>query len=310
MVWNTSHLLARTLQTLRQSGLERWEWELLVIDDCSEDDVVDTLNNYLDLPLVYHRLEHDMGMRGNTAALNTGIAQARGEVVMWSTPEVMLPPGALAAVYEKAVGGHVWVTLPSHGLTASVQLRLDQVDWLADLQQIRTLVADLPVDAFDVLWFYYNFFPNGRREGPSYQSLGKPYGNNQTVGVLRTEWLEKIGRFPYFLDYGSDDPWIAGNRRVRGYTDVTLWDFESYHQWHPPLTFWMAQGKAPHWNRWGHTTSNLWPDPQVPSGGTCEIWDGGDHSPMTDSEKSAILTLWPTVNATGFRAKRNRCSAP
>ena len=41
MTYNTSHLLARTLQTLRQQALD--DWELIVIDDNSEDDVEGTL---------------------------------------------------------------------------------------------------------------------------------------------------------------------------------------------------------------------------------------------------------------------------
>ena len=36
MTYNTSHLLARTLQTLRQQALD--DWELIVIDDNSEDE--------------------------------------------------------------------------------------------------------------------------------------------------------------------------------------------------------------------------------------------------------------------------------
>ena len=69
MCWNTSHLLARTLRTLQKQTLD--DWELIVVDDMSEDDVPLVLRqNGEGLPIKYHRLEHEMGMRGNTVSLN------------------------------------------------------------------------------------------------------------------------------------------------------------------------------------------------------------------------------------------------
>lgn len=305
MCWNTAHLLGRTLETLKNQNFAE-EWELLIIDDFSEDDVPLVLEQHgQGLPIEYHRLEHKMGMRGNTFALNYGLQKAIGEGVMWSTPEVMLPPGALEGVCSTLClrrDDLLWVTIPSHGISIDIQLCIDEVDWKSDIHAIETLVNDLePSDSVSI-WFYLNFFEDGRWDG--YRK--KTFGNNQTVGVLRKRWLETIGRFPYFLDYGSDDPWVASIRKANGYTDVTLWEHEAYHQWHAPIGYWIALGKAPNWNKFGHTTSNLLDDPEVPFGGTCIVWDGGSRVQMTSKEIEAALSLREFVYATGFRERDKR----
>jgi len=302
MCYNTAYLLGRTLETLQKQTLD--DWELIIVDDNSEDDVLLTLARHgAGLPIQYHRLEHDFGMRGNTFSINYGVEQAQGHVVMWSTPEVMLPPGALQAAYDAHVAApseRLWVTIPSHGLTAGMQLRIDTVNWREDIHSIKRLVADQSPESFDSRWFYTNFHKDGRRDQPR----KKEYSNNQTVAVVRQTWLDTVGSFPLFMDYGSDDPWAGGARREHGFKVVTLWEQEAYHQWHPFAQFWMAQGKAPNWNRWGHTTSNLMNDPRVPDGGTCEIWDKGDRSPLTEAEKAhEYEVVAPLVAAVGYRAR-------
>jgi len=304
MVWNTSHLMARTLETLKKQTID--DWELLIIDDNSEDDVQKVLQENGDgLPIKYHRLEHDMGMRGNTFSLNYGLEHATGDVVMWSTPEVMLPPRALERAYEENIYTDqlMWVTVPSHGLTAEIQLLIDTVDWRSDIDNIKHLLDDVPEDHWNSVWFNLNFHANGRLSQPSRQEMGKEYGNNQTVAVMREQFIQEIGTFPYFLDYGSDDPWISRVRKEHGYRDLTLWDQEAYHQWHPTCQYWMAQGKAPHWNKWGHSTVNILGDSRVPEDGTCNIWDAGKTDSLTDDEKQRALSQRDVVVATGFRYK-------
>lgn len=303
MCWNTAYLLGRTLETLQKQTLD--DWELIIVDDNSEDDVLQVLARHgAGLPIQYHRLEHDFGMRGNTYSINYGVEQAQGYVVMWSTPEVMLPSGALEAAFDahaSALGELLWVTIPSHGLTAEMQLQIDLVDWRKDIHNIKRAGVDLPLDSFASKWFWLNFYECGRQDW----SKKKEYSNNQTVAVVRQAWLDTVGSFPLFMDYGSDDPWAGGARRKHSFKVVTLWEQEAYHQWHPFAQFWMAQGKAPNWNRRGHTTSNLMNDPRVPEGGTCEIWDEGDRSPLTEAEKAhEYEVVAPLVAAVGYRARR------
>jgi len=300
MVYNTSHLMARTLQTLQKQTLD--DWELIIVDDMSEDDVPLTIANHgHGLPIRYRRLEHDMGMRGNTASINYGQNQAVGEIVMWSTPEVMLPPGALRAVYDTldARLGNVFVTIPSHGLTAEVQMRIDEVNWEANPHYIKELVADADPDDWNSVWFYLNFYKDGRKAN----GRQPKYGNNQTVGVRRQVWLDTIGKFPLFLDYGSDDPWLSNKRKKLKFQDITLWEQEAYHQWHATHQYWMAQGKAPNWNHAGHTTSNIANDPEVPDEGTCEIWDNSDKSPLSEAAIAEALKQGECVTATGYKER-------
>lgn len=293
MVWNTAHLLGRTLKTLEQQDTD---FEILVVDDNSEDDVAAIVATS-SLPIKHLRLEHNFGMRGNTESIRAGIEAATGDVVMWSTPEVMLSPLTLDAVVN-TVSSKRFVTVPSHGLTLGIQLQLDSVDWHSNINNIATLVAASD-DDFTHRWFNLNFYQDGDTSKPHKQS----YGNNQTVAVLKEQWLKDVGHFPRFYDWGSDDPWVSGKRREKGYTDVTLWEYPAYHQWHAKAQFWMAQGKAPHWNRFGHTMSNIANDPQVPAGGTCTIWDGGSHAQMTQQEIDSELSWSDWVDQTGFRRK-------
>lgn len=305
MVWNTSHLMGRTLETLKKQTMD--DWELLIIDDKSEDDVAKCLREHGDgLPIAHHRLEHDMGMRGNTFCLNYGIEHAIGDVVMWSTPEVMLPPGALKAAYDALHSRRlVWVTVPSHGITHDLQLRIDDVDWKTDIHRIKELVNGYGPDDWDSKWFYLNFHLDGRKDRTTRKEANQPFANNQTVAVRRQQWIDGIGPFPYFLDYGTDDPWVSERRKAKGYYDHTLWDQEAYHQWHATMQYWMAQGKAPNWNAGGHTTSNLLNDPLVPDGGTADIWDGGDKSGLTEEQAAQVIKdLEHLVKATGCQIPR------
>lgn len=300
MVWNTSHLMARTLYTLQKQTIVQ-PWELIIIDDNSEDDVVGTLDKYgQGLPIKYIRLEHNMGMRGNTFSLNRGIEEATGRVLMWSTPEVMLPPLALESVLLIPEEERRWVTIPSHGLTAEVQLKIDTVDWKSDIHNLKKLIAEYNEESWNSIWFNLNFHVDGRPSRPHKTT----YGNNQTVAVDRLEWMKTIKSFPYFLDYGTDDPWISAERIRHGYQDITFWEQEAYHQWHATCQYWMAQDKAPNWNKFGHTTSNILNDPRVSPNGTCSIWDGGNTSPMSEEEKKEALKQHNYVIATGFRPKQ------
>jgi len=299
MCWNTSHLLARTLETLKNQDISSWDWELLIIDDNSEDDVKGIIEKHGNgLPIKYHRLDHNMGMRGNTFSINYGIDNSVGDVLMWSTPEVMLPPNALSVAYNTARGKKNFITIPSHGLTSEIQLKIDEVDWKGDIHNINKLLEKYPLDDWNQIWFNLNFYESGRKD---IGGKKKFYGNNQTVAVDKSIWLTSIGKFPYYLDYGSDDPWISGKRKRAKYTDVTLWEQSAYHQWHTRCQYWMALGKAPNWNKHGHTTSNLMNDPEVPKGGTCEMWDHGDRSNMSQSEIFSALQLAPLVEQTGFK---------
>lgn len=303
MCWNTSHLLKRTIHTLSQQTMD--DWELILIDDNSQDDVWGAVKLYQDdIKIHYHRLEHDFGMRGNTASINYGLDQAQGHVVMWSTPEVMLPMNALRAAYDvltQRPDELLWVTVPSHGLSIDVQLLIDSVPWHENVHAIKQLVGMTRPEDWDSVWFNLNFYEHGRRDGKSKRELGIPYGNNQTVAVVRETFLSSIGTFPGFNDYGSDDCWVSSERKKAGYRDITLWDQEAYHQWHPPCQFWMALGNAPNWNARGHSTCNPTGDPRVPEGGTCQTWDQGSTDPLTDEQVADMLKMHEVVTATGFR---------
>lgn len=77
------------------------EWELIIVDDGSNDDVKSTLNKYTDS--VYHKIHiitRDIN-GGISAAQNTGLTQAKGEFVAFLDCDDLLAPRALYEVAKK-----------------------------------------------------------------------------------------------------------------------------------------------------------------------------------------------------------------
>ena len=81
----------------RQAGVGDLRWELLVVDNNSTDDtrmVVEARMAVRDLPLRY-AFEP---VQGKSRAMNRGIAETSGEVIVFTDDDVTIPPGWLAAV--------------------------------------------------------------------------------------------------------------------------------------------------------------------------------------------------------------------
>lgn len=285
-VWNTAHLFKRTLYTLAQQTFK--DFELIVIDDFSEDDVPAALEPYLDkLNIRYVRLTHSLGMRGNTVSFNTAFDMAEGEYLVENTPEIMWYPDTLRDLIdaiEELGPEKAWVSVRTYNLTPEDQLVIDTVDWKSDVRLLETL-------------------PNFQDAWTQNNTKQEFFGTHQTCIIRREDWFTYMKRFPYFLGYGSDDPWYAGQRGRQGFKSATIKPFV-YHTWHPPINFWMAKGKAPNWNRFGHTMQNHYNDGHVPPGGTCDIWDGGSHEKLSFEECLRWSEEWDDrVLASGYRRK-------
>lgn len=100
-VWNTSHLLRRSVQTYLRQDIDSSRWELIVIDDNSLDDVQEAIAPLQGrLNVRYVRLNHSYGMRGNTVSFNTAFGMAHGHIIAETTPECMLPCDAVRQLLE------------------------------------------------------------------------------------------------------------------------------------------------------------------------------------------------------------------
>ena len=288
-VWNTGHLLVRTLETLTTQTFS--DFEVLIIDDASEDDVPRVISRYAeDLTINYHRLEHDFGMRGNTVSFNVAFSLAQGEIIFESTPEIMLYPSCIEDMVTQLdnMGHRSWVSVRTYNLVPEDQLLIDTVDWKSDVRNLEKLPN------FDCPWTRNN-------EGSEF------FGTHQTCVFYRADWFKYWERYPFFCGYGTDDPWNAGKRKEKGIIEYTIKPFV-YHQWHAPIGYWSALDKAWNWNAWGHSMCNYYNDPLVPEGGTAMLWDKdrpeGPYHQMDEEQKKGWLDLADKVKATGFRRKR------
>lgn len=99
---NRMHSLARTLATVATQQV-REPWEVLVVDNGSEDDtrsLVDSLRGDFPVPL---RLGHE-ARQGLSHARNRGVAEAKGELLVFTDDDVDCRPGFVQA-HANAIHG-------------------------------------------------------------------------------------------------------------------------------------------------------------------------------------------------------------
>ncbi|MCE2469889.1 MAG: glycosyltransferase family 2 protein [Dehalococcoidia bacterium] len=89
--YNRAGLLPRAVNSVLAQSFQ--DFELLIVDDCSADDTPQVIAAFAD-PRI-RALRHEMN-RGLSAALNTGIANARGEFVAFLDDDDEFTPDSLA----------------------------------------------------------------------------------------------------------------------------------------------------------------------------------------------------------------------
>jgi hypothetical protein len=86
-IWNRANLFDRTLFSLARQE-HKYPWELIIMDDGSTDNLYDVLKKYRDLPMRVFRTNRPQ--YSNVAwPQNCGIKQAKGEHILYSSPEVI-----------------------------------------------------------------------------------------------------------------------------------------------------------------------------------------------------------------------------
>jgi glycosyltransferase involved in cell wall biosynthesis len=286
-VWNTSHLLKRSIHSYVNQDLDPARWELIVIDDNSHDDVgaaIEFAQGRINVRKV--RLEHSYGMRGNTVAFNKAFDMAHGHILAETTPETMLPRNLLTRLLEPHdTNSRCFVAMKTYNLTREDQALIDTVDWKSDPMAVR----DLPGFMSD--WTQNNV-------------KTVHFGTHQTCSIRKSVFMEITnGRgFPLYCGYGDEDPFYAGRRESRKVQDITLPnDCMGVHQWHAPFQYWMAKGHGPMLNKFAHSMSNYMNDQsgEVPKGGGSQIWDGCSKEKLSPAEIEEWGRLDEAVLATG-----------
>ncbi|HYP17251.1 MAG TPA: glycosyltransferase family A protein, partial [Opitutus sp.] len=91
-VYNRAALLAHPLASLRTAALAAPDtrWELIVVDDGSDENIQQALAAFPDLPVLFHRLPRNSGL---LAARLAGLALAQGEFLFFLDADDAVAPG-------------------------------------------------------------------------------------------------------------------------------------------------------------------------------------------------------------------------
>ena len=226
-------LLARAIYWLAKQDLPREDWELIVVDDGSEEPIAPTLDPFRDqVNIQDFRLEHSDGWRGITVGMLYAFQQAQAPIVMESNSHLLLPKESvrlllelhtdpeLRALYcetnpkmERGIQmrpNWLWISLRGFTLNTEATEKIDTVDWHTDVAALWKIPeTDC---AWTKLWL---------PEGPEGKKF---YGSHLCCSICKGTFtiLRPWGSDGY-KDYGTDDPAYAGVRRKEGVVDLNVW---------------------------------------------------------------------------------------
>lgn len=132
-VYNRLDELALTLDSVLMQTLPKEDFEVVIADDGSGENVESLLENYPQLDITYCRQE-DKGFRV-AAVRNLGMKNAKGDLLVFNDNGILLSP----AVLERHVAWH------SKQENLLVLGYMFGTDWQADTEQIGKLLAENPV---------------------------------------------------------------------------------------------------------------------------------------------------------------------
>lgn len=156
--YNRSSLLAEAMEAiLEQETAPGFEWELLVVDNNSGDDTARVVESYARRSAVPVRYVFEK-QQGKSNALNTGLAHARGSIVVFTDDDVLVPKDWVATAQEvlerwtaDVAGGRIlpkWDAPPPIWLLKNPQLR----GWLALMEAEAPQPVELPMRGPGRIW--------------------------------------------------------------------------------------------------------------------------------------------------------------
>jgi len=135
---NQGHFIEETLLSiLNQRGVDREEFEIIVIDGGSEDGTREVLNRFGD-SLDYCVSEPD---KGQTDALRKGFAVATGDILGWLCADDLLTPGAVREVLDHFAafpndafiyGDAIWIDRNGNPCRLKREIPFNWFIWLHD----------------------------------------------------------------------------------------------------------------------------------------------------------------------------------
>jgi len=98
-VWNRAALVPRAVESVLRQTFN--EFELIIVDDGSEDELEKAVAPFLSSSVFYHRIEH----AGAAAARNAGLSLARGRYIAYLDSDNVWDPRFLEVMRESLSGG-------------------------------------------------------------------------------------------------------------------------------------------------------------------------------------------------------------
>jgi glycosyltransferase involved in cell wall biosynthesis len=212
--YNRCRSLANTLQSLAASELpDAVEWEVLAVDNNSDDRTRETIEDFCRNYVPHFRYVFER-QQGKSFALNTGIREARGDILAFTDDDVIVEPTWLDNL-TRALQSGPWVgaggrVLPEQGFSPP-----------------RWLAIDGPYSMGGVL----ALFDRGDKPG---QLDWAPFGANM---AFRREMFEKYGEFR--TDLGPPPSELRGEDTEFGYRLMAAGE----HLWYEPAA--LAYHKIP-----------------------------------------------------------------
>lgn len=154
-----------------------------------------------------------------------GYEEARGDFIILSHPEIMVPRNAISEMMGQHIPGRRSVPVIYAISPENQRRRIDEVDWKADLHLLQTL-PDFMVTVTP--WG----FPNSEARGWQHH-----FG---FTGQTRAEW-DRFGFIPRTDMPGNDDAWLAHREAAAGCPPNPV-DLAVYHQYHDRLPTHDPQG--------------------------------------------------------------------
>lgn len=273
-VWSSAeHLFWRSLETWARQDFPKDDWEMNIALDNNHghtEELIDKFRDRINIGTVV-RYTHNYGMRGNCVSFNTLFMSSRGDILAESTPEILVQPNVIRLLYELHEGiDNRFVAMKTYNLELAMQEKLDMVDWKSDIMNISKL------EGWNSEWVQ--------------QNVKKDKFRTHQICSIRKDSFYRITKgfgFPIYSGYGEEDPFYSGLRERSGIEDYVEMKTMPIHQWHLNFNYFASLGYAPMLNKDNHTTSNYMNDVtgEVPSNGTCGIFDHGKTETQSEEEK-------------------------
>ncbi|WP_300438030.1 glycosyltransferase family A protein [Christiangramia sp.] len=95
-VYNRANLISNAINSVLQQSES--DWELVIVDDCSTDNIGEVVSNYGDRRIKFIKL---LKNKGNAGARNEGIQQSRGQFIFFLDSDDEMWPNTLKTFKER-----------------------------------------------------------------------------------------------------------------------------------------------------------------------------------------------------------------